>query len=1786
MLSCAAGPRAAICLGQAALKNHPGPLRTDDSADLHSHDLLSLHQTSSSNNNNNQKHDNNVDLLCSSSSKSAGSTRTTVYRRYRSTPDGEPIQEELCLQGNVLVVTELKANAQRTLKTLTLPEGRNEVFWAKYCTNDIKSRSVLKVNLEQTAIPFKRIDCISALNSRSKLLHTFSSDGKDFVTHIPFDVQHIWPTDKGVVLERVASRDSKSPKIFSLFHPLDELAPVEIVYTPQRRVIAHDGISMCFSSESSEYVVIYNSRELVHSVCRLRLASSAELHGGLKIKDTLSLHRVNSPAFFSSTPVVSPANHSTPVPSYPLRSRLTDTPKSRSNQSPGLMRVQQKSTPLRSTPIRTPVRSGSNNSHLSVSTHNPDLLSSTFSMPGFNRSSMSSSMLSRLNANITVISEPVLSDLTLDVIFIDKLVVPNPTEKVRMVGDLLGNQYIVLLLASMKKLRLFKLSSGNFVAAGEITAYDFEYMESLKMMLVMASAEGHLFFYSGTTQLCAVNNPLMSYTHPIQTRRSRGSSSSDLLRSPANMAYQFKSAGANVVYIQDVREDKEYMLTLPLANCCETVENCIEGLVQLLEPEMVLLIKSKWFLTKNSIECTSPAKELQAFMSMLFQLVGFEVEETSLLKHKRQRTESDDEEDWQFLLNFNSLRVGTPSFKFNNILSPLCYHVLFALHIVYEDLKVNSVLGDHCRVMAEYLCRLASSLALDSYRDYYLRDFPTMKNIKALKQPERGLRDIRMPDFFEADPPSLMKYILGALAGNSAGKVFPCLAGVTTNIQWAIQVFGSLIVGGEMAYKHLPSIRVWKSSSANLVETLSSSDVAKLNVRLGYRFMFSNLIQKLTERSTHDFSKELYSLLGRRDLGKQVKLHRSAQAKSGHSFVSLPTDGTKGREGFENLFHAMLALRFGEDYRIKEVCSMFATSTPVTINIQQGADMSDHDFAEEQERHLYSLCIRTLALPLGRGMLTLDSIHPIISEPIAIPHCDLTGRVPPKNTVIDMKNIETPPNMTQWPLFHNGVAAGLRVARNAKNVTSAWIALNETYQEINADTNSGNSGNTNGGGVLEFGGFMLGLGLAGHLATLNPVFICELLRKRNAIMSAGVLLGLGASKKATMSQEATNLIAIHIDALLPSTSTELDVSAECRVAAISALGLLYLGSGHQHMCDVLLSEIGRPPGPEMEHCVDRESHSLSAGIALGMVMLCRGAASSQVMQSKLSNTLYNYMVGGPVQGDANKNHRSPSYQIREGDHINISVTSPGATLALGFIYHATENQNIASLMSVPETQYLLDTVQPDYLLLRTLSKGLILWSQVTPSKDWVESHLTQFIKENAFKRPSESIPLDTVDYEGATQAYCNTLAGACFALGLKFAGSGNRGAFKTLMHYTMMFYDIQKQPAAEQAGKNTMETSLLVCLLASSLVMAGTGDLDVLRLCRVLRKRIGQSTNNIFYGSHMMIHMAIGFLFLGGGSLTLSNKPEAIAALVCALYPKFPTHFSDNRYHLQALRHLYVLAVEPRLLVCHDVVSNKLVKSKIKVSLKGRSEPEEMLAPCNLPPLEYVDSVTVDDERYWKVRFCEKNLHLLREALQNRSFVYVKQKAGCLSYVEDPQGYRTTLAQCHIKEALRGRNVESRLQHLESFSNTPMVTKFVENLLSPGASRDQVQERLCTIVMECAAGEQMELLPILTDLMSLRLEHDCTFNLQQFKMIAEFLAYSSEKQISICGENVVRELIAEVELQLGSPGGGIASAAYEVWYGRRPEQVPRGLPALFLQLKGSEMSLSAIVKLYNSLADC
>ena len=62
--------------------------------------------------------------------------------------------------------------------------------------------------------------------------------------------------------------------------------------------------------------------------------------------------------------------------------------------------------------------------------------------------------------------------------------------------------------------------------------------------------------------------------------------------------------------------------------------------------------------------------------------------------------------------------------------------------------------------------------------------------------------------------------------------------------------------------------------------------------------------------------------------------------------------------------------------------------------------------------------------------------------------------------------------------------------------------------------------------------------------------------------------------------------------------------------------------------------------------------------------------------------------------------------ILEGNLINLDVTAPGATLALGLMYLKTGDAAIARAFAIPETHFALDYVKPELILLRVLARGV------------------------------------------------------------------------------------------------------------------------------------------------------------------------------------------------------------------------------------------------------------------------------------------------------------------------------------------------------------------------------------------------------------------------------------------------------------------------------------------------
>ncbi|KAK5650992.1 hypothetical protein RI129_002021 [Pyrocoelia pectoralis] len=1216
-----------------------------------------------------------------------------------------------------------------------------------------------------------------------------------------------------------------------------------------------------------------------------------------------------------------------------------------------------------------------------------------------------------------------------------------------------------------------------------------------------------------------------------------------------------------------------YRITLPSMASFTLVENCLNALRQVLSKDCSITLLTRWYATRNAPgpDDFNLEQEWEMFISLIYELLGYDNEpynempcDSPLSVAKRQRQSSmGSDADWNFLLDsklhksnhkaISSLlnideiprksEASTNSEVKVNITSVLFVNIRiihYSLHLLYEDFKLNITRTQELPFLAEFLSKLSADLSLKLYVTHYWKDFPNLcppYNPKRSTIKENHLKNVIVWPSMQEKPDCIMEYVYYLLKDLGTSP-FPYIPNVNERTKTVVELCGVYIEGNKkpksdiflesfinnVCFKsRLDSSSTPKSkfvcSHDNIPEkiVLLMTEMGVTNRDLdtypiGIKLLLYGALWKCREKPPVDWSPEAYNLLQRTDLAAQAELVKKSKLQANvkkHIITngnSLPevipaikqTDEADMEDGMEDIDSALLKLRFPEDHRVAETRRLLQSSKPVSIALVQRPDVSDHDFIEEQEKHLYAICARTMSLPIGRGMFTLRTATPVVTEPLPLPKLCLLGRAPPHGITVELAHIDYPQNMQHWPLFHNGVANGLRIPPDAHNIDSTWIIFNKPK----------NTTETN----YEHAGFLMALGLNGHLTNLTIVNTYNYLIKANEMTSIGILLGLSSAMRGTANTVITKMLSVHLEALLPPTSMELDIPQNLQVAALLGVGLAYQGTAHRHITEVLISEIGRPPGPEMENSTDRESYSLAAGLALGLVTLQQGGRPSGLADLNVPDTLHYYMVGGNrrvLEGSQRDRYRVPSFQIREGSNVNLDVTAPGATLALGLMYLRSDNKILADWMAPPTTQYLLDFVRPDFLMLRILSRSLIMWNDIRPNREWIEGQVPDTIRPFCMVTPATGT--SDIDYEAMNQAYCNIIAGACFAIGLKYAGSANYEAFTALLQYSHMFISLTSKSIAELAGKPTIETCLNVLLVSTAMVMAGTGNLEIIRIVRHLRRRVGISSSTVVtYGSHMAIHMALGLLFLGGGRFTLSNSPASVAALICAFYPKFPTHSCDNRYHLQAFRHLYVLAVEPRLIIPKDVGTSRICYARLKVvHLDGSFT--YLKGPCIVPDLNLLSKVSIEDDRYWRVEFERgRNWEQLEKLLSSCGIIEVKQRAGCLSYVEDKFGFRTQLAKTLTQSETVPWNPPAKV--ITSFSSDTAMRLFCDNFLNPSSNylsstmESKFMKLLTKAAYECVIKDKEIILAIMMVL--LRTIQDfgnttSTSQLWQFKLATQ-----------------------------------------------------------------------------------
>ncbi|XP_027940557.1 anaphase-promoting complex subunit 1 isoform X2 [Vigna unguiculata] len=1091
--------------------------------------------------------------------------------------------------------------------------------------------------------------------------------------------------------------------------------------------------------------------------------------------------------------------------------------------------------------------------------------------------------------------------------------------------------------------------------------------------------------------------------------------------------------------------------------------------------------------------------------------------------------------------NFDRSFADDPQNSGKPFYTDLLRESMESLHGLYESLKLDNLRKRDLELLSVLLCNIAEFLVEENYLDNYIRDFPGLS--KKFLKPGMSISPKICPSLFRWFE-NCLQYGCHCANVNDIPTLVCKEGSSVVSIARKVVCFYSILSGAKLQGNKL-STGVYCNITMG---SHSSKEELTVLAMVGERFGLQQLdslpsgvslplrhaLDKCRDSPPNDWPAAAYILLGRQDLAMSTLAreckYRGIETPSNVNVISMSTpymlnlhpvtisstisdaiglEGAKFEDtdsvdgsmtdGMEHIFNSSTQLRYGRDLRLNEVRRLLCSSRPVAIQTSINHSASDQDL---QQAQLWHLAQRTTSLPLGRGAFTLATIYTLLTEAFTVPKLVLAGRLPAQqNATVNLDpNIRNIQELRSWPEFHNAVAAGLRLAPLQGRMSRTWILYNRPEEPNSVHA-----------------GLLLALGLHGFLRVLAVTDIYQYFSQEHESTTVGLMLGLAASYGGTMHPAISKTLYFHIPVRHPSSYPELEVPTLLQSAALMSLGILYEGSAHPQTMQVLLGEIGRRSGGD--NVLEREGHAVSAGFALGLVALGRGEDALGFIDTFV-NRLFLY-IGDKVHNErphfsaVSMDECRGSAQMMDGTTVNIDVTAPGAIIAIALMFMKTESEAIVSRLSIPNTFFDLQYVRPDFIMLRVIARNLIMWSRVHPSKDWVWSQIPEIVRCAVEGIGGDDNDIDDMDAEAFIQAYVNIIAGACISLGLVFAGTRNENAQELLYEFAIYFLN-EIKPVSPTSGKvfpnglshhidrGTLETCLHLIVLSLSVVMAGSGHLQTFRLLRFLRSRNcadGQSS----YGIQMAVSLATGFLFLGGGMRTFSTTNHSIAALLITLYPRLPTGPNDNRCHLQAFRHLYVLATEARWIQTVDVDTGLPVYAPLEVTVRETEHYAESsfceVTPCLLPERSILKRIRVCGPRYWPqvIDFTPEDKPWWNFGDKNNPFnsgiLFIKRKVGACSYVDDPIGCQSLLSRAMhkvfgltslkasdtIRDIHNGSDSITVDQLVGTFSSDPSLIAFAQLCCDPSwYNRSDVdfKEFCLQVLFECVSKDRPALLQV------------------------------------------------------------------------------------------------------------
>ncbi|GCC32344.1 hypothetical protein chiPu_0010805 [Chiloscyllium punctatum] len=552
-----------------------------------------------------------------------------------------------------------------------------QLCWALWC-----DFSIPQDKTEGTEAQERTEKCVCIVQKSCVNVHTV--DGKDYIAPLPFQVADVWATKYGLIFERsnpvqeapLSPLREPLPTMFSMLHPLDEIAPLVckptggVTNITRVQYVADYTLKIIFSSSAPSIIVTYDTAQCLHAVWALRKIKTEEQNTVLRCPSTAGTPQQIVTSSSLTAHLRSVSKGESPIAS-PFQNFSSFPGQNRSTVSPGAH-------------SRSHSPSISNMAALSRS-HSPSLGASSFSgVQRFNLSTYTPSPKQGRNSHspnstlsdslLVPETEPVIPELCLDHLWTESAhnvrEKNSQASKVFTTIDLCGQKFLCYLVESRHQLRCVKFEESNdltqliFGTVTVIQARDAAPVESVNTMMVLES-NGNLVLYTGiirvgkvfiagvpTPSLSASNTlprpstPLGSISTPARpSSRHPGALDEAVWPSPVpelNDSTKIQDSYMDDctfhqigTYIHSLRDPVQNRVTLEMNNGnllrittpeitnSQLVKKCLQAIKYILPKEVAVQVLIKWYNAYNAPGGPNYHSEWNMFVICLMNMMGY-----------------------------------------------------------------------------------------------------------------------------------------------------------------------------------------------------------------------------------------------------------------------------------------------------------------------------------------------------------------------------------------------------------------------------------------------------------------------------------------------------------------------------------------------------------------------------------------------------------------------------------------------------------------------------------------------------------------------------------------------------------------------------------------------------------------------------------------------------------------------------------------------------------------------------------------------------------------------------------------------------------------------------------------------------------------------------------------------------------------------------------------------------------------------------------------------------------